>query len=157
MARGIACPLALAAMLTMVGCAGFRAPVVAITEVAIAETGDEALGVVITMDLRNPNAAPLELDEFRYTMSINGTQVYAGRRAGGVTIGAAGSRRLTIPAVITDERAGWMGEGRPSAAEYSVSGRLVYYAPNRLAQVLFDTGTRKPKVKFTGRGTMQIP
>ena len=33
-----------------------------------------------------------------------------------------------------------------------MKGQLQFIAPNRLAQILFDTGVRRPKVSFKSRG-----
>ena len=108
------------------------------------------------MGLENPNHAAVPLHEFRYTVAINGKEVYAGRRAGGVTLSAVDSRQVMLPAVVPYDTMGWGAQSLPASVKYTVRGELQYIAPKRLAQILFDTGMRKPKVSFRSRGELQL-
>ena len=72
----------LATMVTT-GCAGFSDPSISVTGVMLTEATDDALALSFVMDLANPNTAAVPLYEFRYTLAIDGKEVYAGRRAGG--------------------------------------------------------------------------
>ena len=125
-------------------------------EVAITDVTDEALALVFSIELRNPNTMPLELYEFRYTLMVNGREVYAGRQAGGATLSASGTRRMTIPAVIPFEQVGWQAGQIPPAARYALWGKLQYNAPDNLAQILFDAGVRRPKVGFSKKGELRL-
>lgn len=138
------------------GCAGFRAPVVSVKDVALTGTTDEALAFSFVMDLANPNTAAVPLYEFRYTLAIDGKEVYAGRRAGGVTLGAADSRLVSLPAIVPYDKVGWTPETLPASVGYTFTGKLQYNAPNRLAEILFDTGTRRPKVAFARHGQLEL-
>ena len=146
----------LLAVTGLTGCSGFRAPGVVVSDAFVAETSDEAVTLGFAMDLRNPNPLPLELFEFRYTLAVQGVKVYAGRRAGAETIGARSAQSVTIPAVIPDDLAGWSASGRPAEVEYTLTGRVAYFAPAGVAQVLFDAGLRRPKVNFTKRGRVRL-
>ena len=119
------------------------------------ESSDEALALGFEVELVNPNAAPLELDEFRYTVEIDGREVYAGRRAAGATLSAAGTRRLTLPAIVPYHRVGWTA-GPPPRVTYALRATLRYLTPSELAQRLFDAGVRRPKTSFADRGQIGL-
>lgn len=140
----------------LAGCSGFRAPSVAVKDVALTDATDEALEFLFVMDLANPNTAAVPLHEFRYTLAIDGKEVYAGRRAGGVTLSASDSRLVSLPAILPFEKVSWTPDTMPASVKYTFAGKLQYNAPNRLAQVLFDTGTRRPKVAFAKSGRLQL-
>ncbi len=138
------------------GCDGFRAPTVSVMDVTLIDATEEALALSFVMDLANPNTAAVPLAEFRYTLAIDGKEVYAGRRSGGVTLSAMDSRQVFLPAIVPYRALGWTPQTLPASVDYTLTGRLQYHAPTRLTQVLFDTGTRRPKVQFSARGKLQI-
>ena len=139
-------------VLLMGGCSGFRPPAISVEAVAVTEVTDEAVALAFALDLGNSNDAEVELYEFRYTLAIDGTQVYAGRRAPDATLGAAATQRLTLPAVIPYHRLGWTAEAHPPQARYALTGQLVYTVPSAIARILFDSGVRRPKARFAKRG-----
>jgi LEA14-like dessication related protein len=140
----------------MSGCDGFRAPNISVGDVALIDATDEALALSFVMDLDNPNTAAVPLREFRYTLAIDGKEVYAGRRHGGVTLSAVDSRQVSLPAIVPYQALGWTSQTLPASIDYTITGQLQYYAPRRLTQVLFDTGTRRPKIPFSSRGTLKL-
>ncbi len=148
--------LMLAVLVGASGCDGFRAPTVSVMDVKLIDATDEALALSFVMDLANPNTAAVPLQEFRYTLAIDGKEVYAGRRSGGVTLSAVDSRQVLLPAIVPYRAVGWTPQTVPASVDYTFTGRLQYYAPKRLTQVLFDTGTRRPKVPFSARGTLHL-
>jgi LEA14-like dessication related protein len=142
------------AALLLSGCSGFRAPAPTVTDVALTEATDDGLALAFALDIRNPNDEALQLHEFRYTLSINGKQVYAGRRAPDVTLSAEATQQVTLPAVIPFHRLGWTPETRPDKARYAMSGKLVYLVPSTFAKILFDSGVRRPRASFGRRGEL---
>ena len=120
------------------------------------EATDEAVALAFALDLENPNNAAVTLYEFRYTLAVNGTQVYAGRRAPDATLAAAATQRLFLPAVIPYHRLGWTTEVHPPQARYALTGQLVYTVPSTIARLLFDSGVRKPKARFSQRGELSL-
>jgi hypothetical protein len=138
------------------GCSGFRAPAISVDEIVVTEATDEAVALAFAIDLHNPNGAALDLHEFRYTLAIDGTQVYTGRRAPDVTLAAAATQRVMLPAVIPYRRLGWTAEAHPQQARYALSGRLVYLVPSTFAKILFDSGVRRPKARFSKRGEISL-
>lgn len=154
--RSLSGLLALTVLAGGPGCSGFRAPTITINDVFVADATEEALALQFVMDLSNPNRAAVPLHEFVYTLAIDGKEVYAGRRTGGVTLSAQGSRQLLLPAVIPYSAVGWTADTLPAGVTYTLTGQLQYNAPNRLAQILFDSGVRRPKVSFGKRGELQL-
>ena len=148
--------LTLAALAGAPGCSSFRAPTVSVNDVSVTDATEEALALSFVMDLKNPNRAAVPLHEFVYTLAIDGKEVYAGRRAGGVTLSADADRQLLLPAVVPYSRVGWTALTLPASVSYRLTGELQYNAPNRLAQILFDSGVRRPKVSFEQRGELQV-
>jgi hypothetical protein len=148
--------LSLLGALLIGGCSGYRSPAISVKEVAITEARDDAVALAFALDVRNPNDAPLELYEFRYTLAIDGKQVYAGRRAPDATLGTSATQRMTLPAVVPYRRLGWPAEAPPPQARYALSGKLVYLVPSTFAKILFDTGVRRPKSSFSKRGQLAL-
>lgn len=140
----------------MSGCSGFREPVVTIVGASLTETSDSAIGIGISLDLANSNSQPVELYEFTYAITINGTGTYRGRWAASATLPANGSRQLVIPAVVRYDQLGWIANSVPAEARFDVSGSLLYIAPGDIAEILFDTGVRKPTVLFRGQGIFKL-
>jgi len=148
--------LLLAVLAAAPGCSGFRAPLISVNHVSVTDATEEALALSFVMDLKNPNRAAVPLHEFVYTLAIDGKEVYAGRRTGGVTLSAEGNRQVLLPAVVPYSKVGWTALTLPTGVSYSLTGQLHFNAPNRLAQILFDTGVRRAKVSFQQRGRLQL-
>jgi hypothetical protein len=150
-------PLILALVAPAVaGCSSIRPPGVRVSEVAVVERTEEALTLEFGLDLHNPNGEPLELISFDYHASVDGRRVFEGRWAAQATLAPRGSNRLTIPAVVRFDRADWESSGVPAEAQVAVSGRLLYLTPGALAEILLDTGVRRPRVRFSGRGQASL-
>jgi len=139
-------------MAAISGCSGFRDPVVTIVNASLTETSESAIGLGLRLELANSNSEPVELYEFTYAITINGTGTYRGRWAASATLPANGSRHLVIPAVVRYDQLGWTEDSVPAQARFDVTGTLLYIAPGDIAEILFDTGVRKPTVAFSGRG-----
>jgi len=136
-------------------CAGTKSPGVDVTGVHLGDVTDE--GYVLHFDLRmdNPNIEPLELDEVHYSVSIDGREIYRGRRSAEATLSAGGGKTLRLPAVVTPVEG---GESAPPAGdvEYAISGTLWYLTPGELAEILFDSGVRRPSVGFRQAGAITL-
>ena len=63
---------------------------------------------------------------------------------------------LTLPGVIDFETIGWSPSSGPRQVRYTVTGTLWYQTPSEIAQLLFDTGMRRPKVTFGKDGQMTL-
>ena len=143
-------------LLLLGGCSGYRDPSIALSESKLADVSDEAVALKFTLDLHNPNTEPLKLLQFKYDVDIDGKRVYSGTRAAEATLASASARRIDIPAIVRLGDVGWNRQALPAHVQYSVSGRLEYVTPGDIAQMLLDTGVRKPKVSFFGAGEVAL-
>ena len=138
------------------GCSGFRAPAITTVDATFKEATDEALLFDVAIELSNSNADPIELLSFDYTVSVDGVEAFKGRRAAGATLGAGRTNRVALPAVVVFDAMGWDPQSLPPVAQWSIGGELNYTAPGEIAEILLDTGVRRPRVRFGGRGNLTI-
>lgn len=117
---------------------------------------NEAVAVEFDYDLSNPNSQPLELQTMTYNLAVDGRQTYTGKRSAEATLPTSGASRLTIPAVIRYDEMGWAAGAIPSAADYRLSGELIYVAPGALAEILLDSGVRTPTASFGDAGVIEL-
>ncbi len=132
-------------------------PAISVAEITVTESTDEALALGCTLELTNPNSVPLNLYELTYVLAVDSKPVYEGRRAAVATLSAAGTRLLTIPAIIPNHRMGWDASSRPQQVRFTLTGTLVYNKPGDIARLLFGAGVRRPKAHFAHRGQLQLP
>ena len=132
--HGLSRLLLLAALAAAPGCSGFRAPMISVNHVSVTDATEEALALSFVMDLKNPNRAAVPLH----------------------ALSAEGNRQVLLPAVVPYSKVGWTALTLPTDVSYSLTGQLHFNAPNRLAQILFDTGVRRAKVSFQQRGRLQL-
>jgi hypothetical protein len=137
------------------GCSSYRDPAIVVSETRLIETTDEAAAVGFALDLRNPNDEPLKLLQFEYDLLVNGVSAYSGIRSAQATLAANGARRLEVPAVIRFDDVD--AAAPPATLHYRLRGTLQYVTPGEIAQVLFDTGVRKPRAGFTAEGDLALP
>lgn len=140
----------------MAGCAGYRPPSIQLADVRLSERSSEAAALEFDLVLENPNAEPIELREFRYSLSLDGRHVYEGRRAAFTTLHPGVESRITLPGVVRFDSMGWADDALPPAADYRLSGNVMYVTPGALAEILLDTGVRRPKTGFTRRGRLEF-
>ena len=140
----------------MSGCTVYRDPSVSVVGVVVTETADGLLGLDFSLVLENPNQQPLALHEFNYTVAVDGAVAYRGRWAASATLPASGVRRLTIPAVVRYDQVGRTASSDTSKPRYDLAGYLLYLAPGDIAEILFDTGVRKPKASFAAQGILDL-
>ena len=132
------------------GCT-YKAPRVSVAGAQITATSTEAIVVTFDLLVANPNARTLELDELRYTLTIEGREVYTGRRRAGANLSILGEQRIALPAVVPAT------EASATPLPCTLRGWLRYRTPGQIAQRLFDTGVRRPKVGFRYDGRIEWP
>jgi hypothetical protein len=139
------------------GCSGFRPPTSTLREVAITERGNGGTTLQFTFELRNPNNEPMELRDLSYRVSLQGTEVYRGRRATLTTLPAEGMRTVRVPAVVLSETLDLAAIAPSTDVQYAFSGSLIYIAPGEIAEILLDSGVRKPTTRIRESGQMNLP
>jgi len=139
--------------LAPIGCSSYRAPTVAVSDASLATQSEEGAVVKFTMNASHDNADVLPLREARYTLELNGRQVFTGVRSAQCTLSRFGSQQFTIPAAVpTAMLTGLSGANVP----YRLSGTLTYVTPGAFAELLFDTGVSRPSVGFSQQGTLDL-
>lgn len=139
------------------GCSGYRPPSIQLVAVRLIEQTEEAAAFHFDLILENPNDEPIELREFRYVLRLDDVTVYVGRRAAGTTLHPETGNHISLPAVVRYDTMGWSNRSLPPAVEYHLSGELLYVTPGELAEILLDTGVRKPRVRFSRAGRLDLP
>ena len=142
--------------LLLCGCSGYRAPTIQLTSVTMTEESEEATALTFKLELQNPNPEPIELREFHYRLSMNGREVYVGRRAASTTLHSHALQTIELPAVVRYEKLGWTQRDRPQSLSYALKGTLLYETPGELAEILLDIGVRRPKVTFAKVGRLDL-
>jgi hypothetical protein len=122
----------------------------------VTETADGLLGLDFSLVMENPNEQPLALHEFNYTLAVDGTVAYRGRWAASATLPAFGTRLLSIPAVVRYDQVGRAAASGTSKPRYDLAGHVLYLVPGEIAEILFDTGVRKPKASFAAQGVLDL-
>ncbi|MBL8746854.1 MAG: LEA type 2 family protein [Phycisphaerae bacterium] len=140
----------------LVGCQSQPAPTLEVTQVAITE--QTAQGMVVTFRVRADNRGDeaLPLRTVRYSISLDGRPAFSGERNAESTVRRHGSQEFLLPVALT------LGEGKDLPAvpsgqvSYSLSGSVEYEVPGSIAEVLFDTGIRRPSASFSESGRLDF-
>lgn len=149
----------LAAMLVgafFAGCSSYRAPVLSIADARIIDATPEGAAIVFTLDARNDNTEALPLREVRYSLELGGKRVFTGVRSAEATLRRRGTQQLKLPAAIPAETLARVTRANDGEVSYRLRGTITYITPGALAEVLFDTGVRRPKVSFAGQGKLDL-
>lgn len=120
------------------------------------ERTDEAAALNLDLTLVNPNAEPLRLQEFDYSLSVAGKTIFTARRAALATLPAQGQSQMVLPGVVRYDQTGWTAAALPESVDWSISGVVTYIAPGSVAEILFDTGVRRPSADFSAKGRVVL-
>jgi hypothetical protein len=148
--RSIARALGSLALLpALAGCSSYSSPTLQVSEARVVERSPEASVVHFTIAAQNANDVELPLRSITYTLARGGRPVFSGLRSPEATLRRIGTQTFTIPAVIpASEAAG--------PQSYTLQGTLEYITPGSIAQVLFDTGVRRPNVAFSEEVSLDL-
>jgi hypothetical protein len=143
----------------MVGCSKFAAPTLKVVDARIAEQTPEGISVDFILEGSNSNNEEIPLQLVRYSLTIDGERVFKGERMAEATLRRFGSQQFVLPVASTWENLPGAGtaptsDGPPRERRYRLSGTLQYIAPGALAEVFFDTGVRRPTVRFAAEGEL---
>lgn len=157
-ARSCLLVILLSGLLPLAGCTNFKPPSIELSNVRLVERTDEAAAFHFDLVLENPNDEPIELREFRYELSLDDGQVYQGRRAAFSTLHPSAvddlSLEMSLPAVVRFDQLD--GAALPDDLAYQLSGTLLYLTTGELAEILLDTGVKKPRVRFAMSGRLDL-
>lgn len=134
------------------GCSWYHAPELDVKDVTVAQETSQGMVLSFGLNATNENEVALPLKIVRYSLSLEGDRVFSGQRAAEATLRRKGTQRLLLPAAV-----GWedVGGARPTGdVRYRLSGEMSYVTPGQLAELLFDTGVRRPSVRFSEEGVI---
>ncbi|MBL8765024.1 MAG: LEA type 2 family protein [Phycisphaerae bacterium] len=140
-----------AALAAAGGCSSYSDPSLSVAGASVRERTDEALVLSFDISGINPNEVALPLRAVRYDVSLDGKPVFRGVRSAEATLRRKGEQRFTLPAVV---RAADLPAA--SDARFAITGSVEYLTPGELAEVLFDTGLRRPSASFSGAGQVAL-
>ncbi len=135
-----------ASAVLLIGAAGCSTagPTVELSDVRVADETAGATQLAIGLTVSNPSDEPLRLLTYEYRVRVDGRRWYTGRWSAQQTLQPGATATATIPAAGPP----------PSGSKVSVRGRLRYVRPGEIAEVLLDTGLRRPKASFGGEGVI---
>lgn len=146
--------VALALLTPLVGCAGFSAPRISVVDARVVEQTEQGVAVDFVLEGANANSEELPLQVVRYTLAIDGERVFSGERMAEATLRRFGTQTFILP--VAAEWDDLPGKGAPGTRRYRLAGTLQYIAPGALAEVFFDTGMRRPSVRFAAEGELTL-
>lgn len=135
------------------GCRGYAAPSLSVTRVQMGERTADGMVLVFEVEAENRNAVELPLREVRYTLRLDGRPVFSGVRSPEATLRRLGVQRFSFPAVVALGPGGSAPEGEVS---FELDGVLSYTTPGQIAEILFDSGLRRPSVSFRDAGRIDL-
>lgn len=136
----------------LAGCS-YTAPTLKVTDAKVADRTDQGFVVIIALEAENRNQVELPLREVWYSVKLEGGETFNGVRSPEASLRRLGTQKIIIPAAFSLPP----GATPPSGAvRCEVSGNLGYITPGEFAQVLFDTGVRRPSVSFHGDATVDL-
>lgn len=145
--------------LALTGCSNFAPPAVRVVDARVIEQTEHGIAVDFVMEGVNANSEEIPLQVVRYSLAIDGERVFTGERMAEATLRRFGSQTFVLPVAATwdnlpADRA--EGDDSPRVRRYRLSGSLQYIAPGALAEVFFDTGVRRPSVRFAAEGDLTV-
>ncbi|MBX3358430.1 MAG: LEA type 2 family protein [Phycisphaeraceae bacterium] len=151
--------LALLAAL-LAGCSDYKEPRLSVANVAVAQESPEGLVIAFTVLAENQNNVALPLREVRYALDLDNKRVFEGTRSPEGTVRADGSHRMVIPVALAigpgSDASDALPERPTGEHRYRLAVNLTYITPGALANVLFDTGVRRPVVSYNESGLLNF-
>jgi hypothetical protein len=141
------------AAIALPGCIDLRpGPLVSVEGVRLARIGPDAAEVDLLVLVRSRSPETVPLDDFRYSLVVDGRTVFRGRWAALAAVPPGEPMRRTLPAVIPTELLPAAAAGEPLPLRWTVSGSVGWEDPRRLSRILLDLGLPNPRSDFTSRG-----
>ncbi len=108
---------------------------------------DEAAELRVTLELTNPNDAPVELTEWEYTATVNGRTVYQGLWIAAITLPVGVPMTTELPVVIAAADMAGL-----ESATWSLGGSVGYRATRQLDRLLYQLGINRLSAGFQVNG-----
>ncbi len=122
-----------------------------VTDARVTDRTEEGVAVAFVLDATNSNDDALPLRETVYSLELDGKSVFKGVRSAEATLRRRGTQQVVLPAGIPIALLPANGSVR-----YRLHGSMEYITPGAFAEVLFDTGVRRPDASFSQEGTIDL-
>lgn len=146
----------LVAALALGACNSQPAPRFEVTDVAITEQTPTGLVVTFRVRAENRGDDPLPLRDVHYSLSIDQRAAFSGLRHAEATVRRQGSQEFTLPVALTLGENGDLPAAPSGKVPYRLSGTVEYELPGSIAEVLFDSGLRRPSASFGESGQLDF-
>ena len=113
-------------------------------ELVVTAEGSE---IIVTVELRNPNDAPVELTTWDYSVIINDQKAYSGQWVASLTLPPQDRMLAELPAFVP------ASFGDITVAEWRIGGELTYRATGKLDKLLYQLGVNHLSTNFGTGGT----
>lgn len=133
------------------GCESFTPPTLRVSEVVLAERSADAVVLNVTVEGENPNDIDLQLRDVTYRFEPEGGAAFSAVRSAEATLPRKGVGRFRVPVVLTGADAATASE-----AQYRFAGTVEYLLPGSIAELLFDSGLRRPTAGFGENGRLDL-
>jgi hypothetical protein len=147
----IIAPVLLTTLALGAGCSSYAPPAMTVTDARVTDRTDEGVAVAFVLDATNSNDDALPLRETTYSLELDGQSVFKGIRSAEATLRRRGTQQVVLPAGIPHALLPAGG-----TVHYRLSGSIEYITPGAFAEVLFDTGVRRPDASFSQEGTIDL-
>lgn len=138
------------------GCSRYRAPTFELVGVRELERTDDALVLGFTLAASNPNDENLPMRQADYRLIIDGVPAFNGMRSAETILRRYGKGQLIeLPAIVPADRFD-LSAFDSGSIRYLLTGSIEYQTPGELAEVLFDSGVRRPKAPLRAAGTLDL-
>jgi LEA14-like dessication related protein len=137
------------------GCSSIRSPRFEVISIEEVERRDEAVVLNFTLTADNPNDAAIPLKQADYALSLDGARVFKGSRSAEAVVQRYGKQTIVLPVVVPADRFDLALFAQPGEIDYTLSGQIEYVTPGALAELLFDTGVRRPGASLGIRGVIE--
>lgn len=140
----------------LTGCSAYKAPLFEVIAIEETARSDEALLLTFVLTAENRNDRDLPLEQARYRLSLDGQRVFSGRRSAEAVVRRFGKQTIELPAVVPADQFDLARFDAASELRYTLTGSVEYQTPGELAEVLFDTGVRRPKAGLNASGMISL-
>ncbi|HVZ94998.1 MAG TPA: LEA type 2 family protein [Phycisphaerales bacterium] len=141
------------AVVPIAGCTSYAPPKFTVQNVTLETGSAEAMVLAFHVRGENSNDIELKLRDVRYEFESSGREKFEALRSAEATLPAKGANTFTVPVVLRGVPG---GAEAPTEVSYKLAGSVEYLLPGSIAELLFDTGLRKPTTGFGESGRLDL-
>ena len=151
MPKPLAAGLVLLLCCSSIACSRYERPGIEVEGFRVSDRSERAVVVTFRLLASNANDLELPMHDIRYEMTIDGWEVFEGRRSAESSVPRGGSSIVELPVPIDLSEHPAAG----STADVRFRGEIDYRLPGRVREALWRFGIR-PSVGFDARGEVDL-